>query len=147
METTEVATLPDEISTGDKSHSYRILVVDDDKNCAQTAMWLLEMLGHIAQMAMDGRTAIELAKSFHPDVVLCDIGMPGMNGYVICKAMRKEPVLQNTLFVAQTGWGQKEHRERSKEAGFDYHLVKPIDIEMLKNILLVLDKKGVELAI
>ena len=64
-----------------------------------------------------------------------------MNGYAICKAMHKEPALQNTTFIAQTGWGQKEHRERSKEAGFDYHLVKPVDIEVLKNILLILDKE------
>jgi len=127
-------------------HIHRILVVDDDKACAQTTVWVLESLGHTAQMALNGRAAIELAKSFHPDVVLLDIGIPGMNGYVICNAMRAEPVLQNTLFIAQTGWGEKEHRERSKEAGFDYHLVKPVDMEALKNILLVLDKKA-ELAV
>lgn len=140
MGTTQAAILLDEESTREKLHHYRILVVDDDKSCAKTTMWLLESLGHTVQMALDGRTAIELAKSFHPDVVLLDIGLPGMNGYVICKAMRKEPVLRNTVFIAQTGWGQKEHQERSKEAGFDYHLVKPVDIEALKNILLILDK-------
>ena len=98
------------------------------------------MLGHTVEMALDGRTAIELAKTFRPEVVLLDIGLPGMNGYVICKAMRREPVLQNTILVAQTGWGQKEHQERSKEAGFDYHLVKPVDIEALKHILFGLNK-------
>ena len=92
-------------------------------------------------MALNGPTAIELAKSFCPDVVLCDIGMPEMNGYEVCQTMHKEPVLQNTTFIALTGWGQKEQIERSKEAGFDYHLVKPLDINALKNILLLLDKE------
>ncbi len=64
-----------------------------------------------------------------------------MNGYAVCQAMHREPGLQNTTFIALTGWGQKEHRERSKEAGFDYHLVKPLDTNALKNILLLLDKE------
>lgn len=98
-------------------------------------MWTMQMLGHTAQYALDGPAAIGQAISFRPDIVLLDIGLPGMNGYDICRAMRKEPVLRNTVFIAQTGWGQKEHRERSKEAGFDYHLVKPIDLEALKTIL------------
>jgi CheY-like chemotaxis protein len=104
-------------------------------------MWTLEILGHTVKMALDGPSAIELAKSFHPDIVLCEIGMPEMNGYEVCKAMHREPILQNTTFIALSGWGQKEHRERSKEAGFDYHLVKPLNIEALKNILLLLDKE------
>ncbi len=122
-------------------HSYRILVVDDNAACAKVLMWTMQTLGHTAQMALDGQTAIAMAKSFCPEVVLLDIGLPDMNGYEICQAMRRESVLQYTVFIAQTGWGQKEHRERSKEAGFDYHLVKPIDMEALKDILLALDKK------
>jgi len=140
MGITQAATSLDEESTGEKPHHYRILVVDDNEACAITTMWTMEMLGHTVQMALDGPTAIELAKSFHPDIVLLDIGLPGMNGYEICQAMRKEPVLQNTIFIAQTGWGKKEHRERSKEAGFNYHLVKPVDIEVLKNVLFLMDK-------
>jgi CheY-like chemotaxis protein len=117
-----------------------MLVVDDNESCAKVMAWLLESLGHTAQIALDGKTSIELAKSFHPDVVLLDIGLPVMNGYEICTAMRKDPGLQHTLFIAQTGWGRKEHVERSKEAGFDYHLVKPVDIEALKKIFSELDK-------
>ena len=109
-------------------------------------MWTVEMLGHSVKMATDGPAAIALAKSFLPDVVLLDIGLPGMNGYDICQAMRREPALRHTVFVAQTGWGQKEHRERSKAAGFDHHLVKPVDIGTLKNILLSLDKEPLGLA-
>lgn len=127
-------------STVEKLHHYRLLVVDDNKVCAKVMMWGLEALGHTARMATDGQTAIELAKSFLPDAILLDIGLPSMNGYEICQAMRKEPALKDTLIVAQTGWSQTEHRKRSKEAGFDYHLVKPVDVEMLKNILVILDK-------
>jgi len=143
MGTTQLISSLDEESTAEKPQNYRILIVDDNKSCAITMMWTMEMLGHTAEMVVDGPTAIELAKSFQPDVVLLDIGLPGMNGYEICEAMHKDPVLQNTIFIAQTGWGQKEHRERSREAGFDYHLVKPIDITALKNLLLVLDKSKV----
>lgn len=124
--------------------NYRILVVDDNENCAKVLMWTMEALGYTAKMAFDGESAIALAKSFHPDVVLLDIGLPGMNGYDVCRTMRKEPALKNTIYVAQTGWGQKEHREHSKEAGFDYHLVKPVSIDTLKDILLTLEKKPLE---
>ena len=105
-------------------------------------MWTMEGMGHISQMALDGKTAIKKAKIFKPDVVLLDIGLPDMNGYEICQAMRREPALCNTIFIAQTGWAQKEHRIRSKEAGFDHHLVKPVDITALKNILSELDSSG-----
>ena len=142
MGITHLATLLNSSPTTDNLHSYRILVVDDNENCAKVMMWTMEMLGHTAQMATDGQIAIELAKSFRPHVVLLDIGLPQMNGYEICQRMRNEPVLKDTVFVAQTGWGQKEHRERSKEAGFDHHLVKPIDMKALENILLELDKTG-----
>jgi len=140
MAITHGVPITDGVSTCEKPRNYRILVVDDNENCAKTMMWGLEGLGHTAVMALDGPSAIKLAIYFRPDAVLLDIGLPEMNGYEICKAMRNEPVLRNTLFVAQTGWGQKEHRERSREAGFDHHLVKPVDVEVLKNILLILDK-------
>ncbi len=122
-------------SASKQSHHYRILVVDDNEGCAKMLMWTMEMLGHDAQFALSGQTAIELAKSFRPEIVLLDIGMPGMNGYETCEAMNKEPGLENTIFIAQTGWGQKEHQERSKKSGFHHHLVKPINIEALKNII------------
>jgi len=122
------------------SHHYRVLVVDDNVDLAQTILWSLEMVGHTVQMAHDGPTAIALAKSFLPDVIYLDIGMPEMNGYEICQALREEPVLENTVIIAQTGWGQKEHRTRTKEAGFDYHLVKPVDIGELESLLRSLRK-------
>ncbi|MEI7670159.1 MAG: response regulator [Pseudomonadota bacterium] len=121
-------------------HNYRVLAVDDNEACAKTMMWTMEMLGHNAKFALDGPTAISLAKTFLPDIVFMDIGMPEMNGYEVCQIMQKDPAFANTTFIAVTGWGGKEHQERSKEAGFHYHLLKPIDIEKLKKILLEVDK-------
>ncbi|MFO1241758.1 MAG: response regulator [Rickettsiales bacterium] len=112
-----------------------ILIVDDNEASAKTLGWMMELLEHNVKLAHDGAAAIELAKSFQPDVVLLDIGLPGMNGYEVCTAMRKEPSLETTVFIAQTGWGQNEHRERSREAGFHYHLVKPIDMDELQRLI------------
>lgn len=114
----------------------RVLVVDDNENAAKTMGWMLElMFGHHVRLAHDGPSAIATAKSFLPDLVLLDIGLPGMNGYEICHAMRQEPSLKNTVIVAQTGWGQAEHRQRSKNAGFNSHLVKPVTVDMLQRLL------------
>lgn len=112
-----------------------ILIVDDNEASAKTLGWMMELLEHQVKLAHDGATALESARSFKPDVVLLDIGLPGMNGYEVCTAMRQEPVLQHTVFIAQTGWGQNEHRQRSKEAGFHYHLVKPVDMDELQKLI------------
>jgi signal transduction histidine kinase/CheY-like chemotaxis protein len=113
----------------------RILVVDDNEASAKTMMWMLELLGHDIQIAHDGPTAIKIAHEYKPEVILLDIGLPQMNGYEVCKVMRRDPTLKDATFIAQTGWGQAEHRERSKEAGFTHHLVKPIDINILENLI------------
>ncbi len=115
---------------------YRVMVVDDNEASAKTLLWTMELLGHNAKMAHDGPSAIELAKTFEPHIVLLDIGLPGMDGYETCLQLRSIPALKNSLFVAQTGWGQKEHRERSKAAGFDHHLIKPIEMQVLQDILI-----------
>lgn len=129
-----------EVTKNDNTPSYRVLVVDDNKPCGQTLGWILEMLGHEVRLASDGLEAINIAKSFVPKIILLDIGLPNMNGYEVCKLMKKEPDLHNTVFIAQTGWGQEEHKKRSKEAGFDYHLVKPVNIQMLEDIIGAIDK-------
>ncbi len=95
----------------------------------------MELTGHEVRLAHDGQKSIELAREFAPAVVLLDIGLPAMNGYEVCRLMRDEPVLKNTVFIAQTGWGQQEHRERSKAAGFDHHLVKPIHMPKLQELI------------
>lgn len=114
---------------------YRILIVDDNEASAKTLGWTLEILGHDIQLAHEGTKAIELAQSYKPDIVLLDIGLPGMNGYEVCQALRNVPALEHCVIIAQTGWGQKEHVQRSHEAGFDFHLVKPIRLEMLQDVL------------
>jgi len=115
--------------------TLRVLVVDDNESVTKTFGWMLEALGHEARVARDGLTALAMARSFLPDVVMLDIGLPGMNGYEICQKMRAEPGLAGCVFIAQTGWSQPEHVERSKKAGFDHHWVKPIPMDRLEKLL------------
>ena len=93
------------------------------------------MLGHDYRLAGNGKDALALAADYRPNVVMMDIGLPGMNGYDLCAAMRAEPHLKDTIFIAQTGWGQDEHRQRAKEAGFHHHMVKPIYLESMEQLL------------
>jgi PAS domain S-box-containing protein len=116
----------------------KVLVVDDSREVAKTLGWMVELLGHEVQVTTDGASALALARDFVPDAVLLDIGLSGMSGYDVCRKMRAEPLLKDTIIIAQTGWGQAEHRQRSKEAGFHYHLVKPVDIHVLEDLLLSL---------
>jgi two-component system CheB/CheR fusion protein len=93
------------------------------------------VLGKQLYTAHDGPSTLEAALAFQPDVVLLDIGLPGMDGYEVAKWMRQELTLQNTVLVAVTGYGQESDRQRSQEAGFDHHLVKPLDIDALQQLL------------
>jgi signal transduction histidine kinase/DNA-binding response OmpR family regulator len=145
-----VATPPDmhpsadiQLDPANASASLRVLVVDDNEASAKTLGWMMEAFGHEIRIAHDGASAIELAKTYCPEIVLLDIGLPKMNGYEVCKLMQTDPLLKDTIFIAQTGWGQAEHRERSKEAGFNHHLVKPIDMKTLEGLLskLITSKK------
>ncbi|WP_443750008.1 response regulator [Asticcacaulis solisilvae] len=113
----------------------RIMIVEDNEALAQTTGWMVEMIGHDYKIAHNGAEAMAMSKEYLPDVVMMDIGLPGMNGYDLCAAMKPEPHLKNTVFIAQTGWGQDEHRQRAKEAGFDHHLVKPVYLELLQEVL------------
>jgi len=115
--------------------SYKMLIVDDNEASGKTLGWMLEMLGHEIVLAKEGNEALAKARAFNPDIVFLDIGLPGMNGYQICEAMRKDETLKNTIIIAQSGWGQSEHLQRSKEAGFNQHLVKPIDLSVLEQLL------------
>ncbi|UQA57193.1 response regulator [Polyangium aurulentum] len=113
----------------------RVLVVDDNHDAADTLAMLLEMMGHDVKTANDGLEAIKVAKSELPQVVLLDIGMPGMNGYDVARKLREQPETRGVVLVAMTGWGQDEDRARSKEAGFDHHLVKPVEPSVLSTLL------------
>jgi signal transduction histidine kinase/DNA-binding response OmpR family regulator len=115
--------------------SLRVLVVDDNIDAADTLGALLEMNGHAIRVANDGYQAIELAQAFLPQVVFLDIGLPGMNGYEVARRLRQTPGMERGILVALTGWGTREDRERSSEAGFDHHLTKPADMATVENLL------------
>src|SRR5262249_46085241 len=103
----------------------RILVVDDNINAADSLATLLELAGHEVRVAYEGEAARLVAEAFKPQVVLLDIGMPGMDGLEVGRLLREKPQTRSALLVAITGWGAPEDLRRSKEAGFDHHLVKP----------------------
>jgi two-component system, sensor histidine kinase len=113
----------------------RILVVDDNVDAADCLTLLLQQMGHEVLTVNDGPAALREAAAFAPDLVLLDIGLPGMTGYEVARALRANPSLQGVVLVAETGWGQAEDRRRSAEAGFDHHLVKPIELADLERIL------------
>ncbi len=115
----------------------RVLVVDDNHDAADSLGMLLEFLGAEVSVVHDGPAALEAIRSFRPAVVLLDLGMPDMNGIEVARRMRADPEAGGVTLVALTGWGQKEDRRKTSEAGFDYHLVKPADVGMLQTILAV----------
>jgi len=117
------------------ARALNVLVVDDNVDSAQTTRWMLELIGHQAVVAHDGRTAIDTAESRHPDVILLDIGMPEMDGYAVCRELRGKSELKDTVIVAQTGWGQESDRLKAFEAGFDHHITKPVSLDMLSRLL------------
>lgn len=113
----------------------RILIVDDNVPSAQTTGWMMELIGHETTLAHDGPGALTRAKDFRPDVIFLDIGLPGMNGYDVCRALREDAAFKDLIVIAQTGWGQDRDREEAFEAGFDHHLVKPISLEQYSELL------------
>jgi CheY-like chemotaxis protein/two-component sensor histidine kinase len=113
----------------------RILVVDDLAASAETLMTLLEMEGFEVKVASEGMAALKIAEDFRPDVVLLDIGLPGMNGFEVAHRLRMQPESREALMIALTGYGEAESRSRSVQAGFDFHMVKPADVNLLLSML------------
>ncbi len=113
----------------------RVLVVDDNIDAARALAILLRMAGNEIRIAHDGPTALEVAAAFQPELILLDIGMPGMDGYEVARRVRQIPHLEGVVLVALTGWGQDEDRRRTKAAGFDHHFVKPVDSARLEEII------------
>lgn len=111
----------------------RILVVDDNKDSADSLGLLLRLTGHDSHVAHDGLQAIDLAEQLRPGVIILDIGLPHLNGYDACRRIREAPWGREIVMIALTGWGQEEDRKRSRDAGFDYHVVKPVDhVELMR---------------
>jgi CheY-like chemotaxis protein len=113
----------------------RILVVDDNADALDSLSRLVTLMGNEVRRANDGLEALEVARTFQPDVVLMDLGMPNLNGYDAARRLRQEPWGRELFLVATTGWGQDEDRRRTAEAGFDRHLVKPIAVASLRDVL------------
>ena len=122
-------------STPPPRSGTRILVVDDNVDTAAGLSRLLERRGYIVELAHDGITALEKARTFSPAAVLLDIGLPGMDGYEVARRMRAEPRAAGAIILALSGYGQEEDRARSRASGFDHHLVKPIDFGVLQTLL------------
>jgi PAS domain S-box-containing protein len=111
----------------------RILVVDDNRDSADSLAMLLKFMGHEVGTAYDGEQAVEAAGALRPDVALLDIGMPRLDGYAACRRIREQPWGRPMFLIALTGWGQEEDRRRTEAAGFDHHMLKPVDpAELLK---------------
>lgn len=120
--------MPEPLFPGEREQApRRILVVDDNVDAANSLALLLRMSGNQVETAYGGLQAVEVAERFRPEVVLLDIGMPELDGYDTCRRIREQPWGERMLLVAQTGWSQAEDQRRTREAGFDGHLVKPID--------------------
>jgi CheY-like chemotaxis protein len=117
------------------STGHRILVVDDNADAAASLALLLRLMGHETRTANNGIEAIEVADQFQPDVALLDIGMPNLNGYETARRMRQKAWGREMLLVAVTGWGQEADRRRSSDAGFNSHLVKPVDVAEIERLL------------
>ncbi|MFJ1302797.1 ATP-binding protein [Pseudomonadota bacterium AL_CKDN230030165-1A_HGKHYDSX7] len=128
------AALPAEPS-GHAADSRRVLVVDDNRDAVESLIALLELEGHEARLAYDGKQAIEIGAQMRPQVILMDIGMPGMSGHEACRRIRQLDWGKDITIVAFSGWGQEEDRRASHEAGFDAHLVKPVDLDALITLL------------
>jgi CheY-like chemotaxis protein len=115
--------------------SARILVVDDNKDAVHSLAMLLRSSGHDVRTATDGLSALSIAREFRPKFVFLDIGMPDMSGYELLSTLREEESTSKATFIAISGFGRPQDRKRSRDAGFDHHLLKPVDLETLLSIL------------
>jgi CheY-like chemotaxis protein len=110
-----------------------VLIVDDNRDITQTLALLLEHYGHTVAVAHDGPTALTMAEETDPQVILLDVGLPGMDGYEVARRLRKDPRWQSVAIAAITGYGRDEDRLLAQSAGFNKHFTKPVDIEVLND--------------
>ncbi len=132
--------LPPNNTADQAGPSVRVLVVDDNVDAAESLAELLRVLGHDVRTAHDGPTGLEAATDYRPDVMLLDIGLPGLDGYEVAKRLRQQPVFKTLVLAAMTGYGQDSDKDKSKSAGFDHHMVKPVDFEQVRLILATVPK-------
>ena len=120
---------------GSPAARYRMLIADDNADAADSLAFLLGLMGNEVRTAYDGEQAVAAAEAMRPDVVMLDIGMPKLNGYEACRRIRQQPWSRRMCVLALTGWGQEKDRRRTEEAGFDRHIVKPVDPAVLMRLL------------
>jgi len=124
-----------EDAAGTDERKLRVLVVDDNLGASHMLSTLVKKLGHDVKTAGNGSQAVSLAAEFRPQVILMDLGMPEMDGYQAAQLIRRETWGKEILLIALTGWGQEADRQRTKQTGFDYHIVKPLGLDELKTAL------------
>jgi CheY-like chemotaxis protein len=132
---TSVASADQAVSAAERLGRLRVLVVDDNVDAAESIAMLLSLEGHDVLSVHQAQHALEAVGSFQPHVVLLDIGLPGMDGYEVARRLRSSRPSETVRLVAVTGYGQQSDRERAREAGFDLHLVKPVEPEALQSVL------------
>ncbi len=115
--------------------AQRVLIIDDNRDSADSLRMLLQIWGFDAICANDGAEGLSAAQTFSPEIVLLDIGLPGTSGYEVAQQLRRLPQTEGSVLVAITGYGQDEDRRRASAAGFDHHLVKPVDPTVLEQLL------------
>jgi CheY-like chemotaxis protein len=120
---------------GEATGTLSVLIVEDNEDAAQTLQELLQVIGYQVSVAHTGPEGLRMALQSRPHVVLCDIGLPGLNGYQIASRLKQEPATASTRLIAVTGYGAGEDQRRSREAGFDHHLTKPVDLDELESLL------------
>src|SRR5215213_8909878 len=113
----------------------RILIVEDNLDTVHSFALLLHDMGHKVEYAINGWVAIDVARRFRPQFVFLDLGLPGMDGFELCRRIKKEAGLESTRVIALTGYGQEEYRQRSSEAGCELHLLKPFDAKHIEDLL------------
>src|SRR5262249_22018125 len=118
----------------------RVLIVDDNADSAESMAVLLRLHGHEVRLAYDGQSALEEAHASRPDVIFLDLDLPIMDGYEVAKRLRLEPAMRDMKLVAMTGYGQEEDRQRTQEAGFQLHMVKPVDFNKVEELLSSADR-------
>ncbi|MBX3467534.1 MAG: response regulator [Planctomycetes bacterium] len=113
----------------------RVLIIEDNQDAAEILREVLEMYEHEVAVAFSGPQGVEAARAFHPQVVLCDLGLPGMNGYEVATTLRQDPETCEARLVALTGYSQADERERARASGFEVHLTKPVGLDEIQQVL------------
>lgn len=123
------------MDNGYNNKTLKVLIIDDNKDLTEIMCDLIGFLGHKTICSQDGKDGIAMAKEHHPDVIICDIGLPVMDGYEVAQQLRKDDEIKETFLIALSGYAGPEDRKRSREAGFDRHLAKPADISAIERVI------------